>query len=255
MSNPYTHTHQEMQERIRLRFVERYALAYADAMDVRATLQSIMDLAGWRQEQLALELGVTQATVSRWMNGSDPRGASRDRILEIYAKLTGSESAAVEPMPFGRTIGVMGRIGAGGSIDTSSEQINHFEPLFEVRVPFPVPEDALAFQVSGESMWPKYDADDIIICSRFSEHPDGVIGHIAAVETADGQRYLKRVLKGTRAGHYMLISLNASVMEDVRVRSFSSVIAVIPASQVGTINRSVKRSVDRQIATGKSARG
>lgn len=255
MANPYTHTNWEMQDGIRLRFGPLYALAYNAAMDVPAALQKIMDLAEWRQEQLADELGVSQATVSRWMNGADPRGAKRDQIVSLLARLSGAGDDNPRPLPFGRTIAVVGRIGAGGSIDTSTAQIDHFEPLFEVKVPFPVPEDALAFQVSGESMWPKYDAGDIVICSRFSEHPDGVLGHIAAVETASGERFLKRVLKGSRSGHYMLVSLNASVMEDVRIASFSAVIAVIPASQVSTINTAVRRSVDRQIAQKRPARG
>lgn len=157
--------------------------------------------------------------------------------------------------PVGSTLGVIGYIAGGGSIDTSSEQINHADPIFEVRVPFPVPEDALAFQIKGPSMWPRYDDGDVIICSRFSEHPDGVIGFPAGVETADGSRYLKRVLNGSRPGLYHLESYNAPLMTDVQVVSFSSVIAVIPASQVKTVTDHVRRNVLRQIKSGKVARG
>lgn len=154
----------------------------------------------------------------------------------------------------GSTVGVIGYIAAGGAIDTSSEQINRADPLFEVRVPFPIPDDALAFQVKGPSMWPRYDDGDVIVCSRFSEHPDGVIGFPAGVETADGSRYLKRVLHGSQPGLYHLESYNAPLMPDVHVVSFSSVIAVIPASQVKTVTDQMRRNVVRQIKTGRVAR-
>lgn len=155
----------------------------------------------------------------------------------------------------GSDVGVFGYIAAGGSIDTSSAQIEGHEPLFKVRVPFPIPDDALAFQIRGESMWPKYDPGDVIVCSRFAENPDGVIGHTAAVETADGARYLKRVQRGSRDGLYLLLSHNAPEMVDVAVVSFSSVIAVIPASQVHETTNQVRRAVIKQIKTGKTLRG
>lgn len=242
------------QEGIRSRFVAGYARPYIGGMNIRARIQAIMDVKEWNQEELAEELQVTQATVSRWMNGADPRGETRDRINELHSRVVGAPAQPEGPS-FGRVIGVIGRIGAGGSIETSSEQINHAEPLFEVRVPFPIPEDALALQVGGDSMFPRYDDGDVIICSRFGENPDGVVGYPAGVQTAEGNRYLKRVLRGSRPGLYHLESYNAPLMPDVHIVSFSSVIAVIPASQVHKITDHNRRSVTRQIKSGKPDRG
>lgn len=50
-------------------------------------IQAILYVTGWSQEQLALELGVSQATVSRWIStGQDPRGKNRDLINVLYDK-------------------------------------------------------------------------------------------------------------------------------------------------------------------------
>lgn len=50
-------------------------------------IQAILYVTGWSQDQLALELGVSQATVSRWIStGQDPRGKNRDLINALYDK-------------------------------------------------------------------------------------------------------------------------------------------------------------------------
>ncbi|QZN99768.1 hypothetical protein [Chenggangzhangella methanolivorans] len=45
-------------------------------MDVRQTLNWILKETGWKQDRLAVELEATQATVSRWLAGSDPSARS-----------------------------------------------------------------------------------------------------------------------------------------------------------------------------------
>lgn len=50
-------------------------------------IQAILYVTGWSQDQLAVELGVSQATVSRWIStGQDPRGKNRDQINALYDK-------------------------------------------------------------------------------------------------------------------------------------------------------------------------
>lgn len=50
-------------------------------------IQAILYVTGWPQERLAEVLGVSQATVSRWIStGQDPRGKNRDAINELYDK-------------------------------------------------------------------------------------------------------------------------------------------------------------------------
>ena len=202
-------------------------------------------------EQLAERVGLSVSYVQRLEKGDRNLSVKHiDRFAEAFSV---PRTRLISETP-GVQIGVYGVVGAGGSIDTASAQIQDGEPLYWVQAPFDVPDGALAFHVRGESMWPKYDDGDIVICSMFSEHADGVIGFPAAVETSDGSRYLKRVLRGTKPGLYHLESYNAPLMPDVQVVSFSSVIATIAASQVAKITEKVRRDVMRQIQGGKSAR-
>lgn len=61
---------------------------------MRSTLNWILSETGWKQERLAAELDVTQATVSRWFAGSDPRGANRDKVRSLEQKLRGDDTSA-----------------------------------------------------------------------------------------------------------------------------------------------------------------
>ena len=69
-------------------------------------------------------------------------------------------------------------------------------PSMKSRCPFPMPEESIAFEVEGDSMWPRYDPGDVIICWRQGTDADEVVGWEAAVRTADGKRYLKRIRRG-----------------------------------------------------------
>jgi len=46
-----------------------------------------------KQDELAEELGVTQATVSRWLSGSQPRGETYNKIMEM-----GRQRGLIEPL-------------------------------------------------------------------------------------------------------------------------------------------------------------
>lgn len=128
-------------------------------------------------------------------------------------------------------VGVKGLVGAGGAIDTGPEQIPFDGNLYEIEVPFPLPAGAFALQVQGESMFPRYDSGDVIVCAKQSDSPDSLLGWEAAVQTADGARYLKRLLSGSRKGTYDLESFNAPPMRNVRLSWASSVHGVVRAGQ------------------------
>lgn len=126
-------------------------------------------------------------------------------------------------------VGVKGLISAGSVIETGTEQLSENDNLYEVSVPFPVDEDAIAFRVVGTSGYPKYDPDDIIICSKHGENPERLVGHYAAVATSQGDRYLKRILHGTKKGFFHLESYNAPLITDVRLKWASGIISTVHA--------------------------
>lgn len=154
------------------------------------------------------------------------------------------------PKKTGNVVAVMGRIGAGAEILPDAEQIPP-EGLYEVEVPFPIPDDAIAFEVSGESMWPRYDDGDIIICWRQGVVVDEVLGWEAAVKTDGGQRYLKRVLKGAETGTFDLESHNAPPIRSVRLVWVAAIQSVIRSGQWRKLTPAARhRLVQKMTGTG-----
>jgi phage repressor protein C with HTH and peptisase S24 domain len=125
---------------------------------------------------------------------------------------------------------VMGLIGAGAEISPDEEQVPS-EGLSEIEAPFPLPDDAIAFQVEGVSMWPRYDPGDVIICRNRERDPRDVLGIEVAVRTSKGKRYLKRILQGKTRDLFDLESHNAEPIRGVRIVWVSEVHSVIRAGQ------------------------
>lgn len=142
---------------------------------------------------------------------------------------------------------VVGRVGAGAEILPEYEQVPP-EGLFEISIPFPVPDNALAFEVEGDSMWPRYDPGDVILCWREGTNAEEVIGWEAAVRTADGKRYLKRIMKGTRARHFDLESFNAPVIRNVKLEWISKVQLVVRAGEWKQLGRGVQKRIEKKLA-------
>lgn len=200
------------------------------------------------QEQLADAVGISVSQISRIERGErEPR---LDEIIRVSVRLGVPVAILIGEEEEAPPIDVVGRIGAGGSIDTSSEQLDGIQPLYRIEAPLGLPEDAIAFEIYGESMWPRYDHGDVIICSRHGNDIKGVIGFEAAVATDKGERYLKRVIEGSRRGLYNLESHNAPVMRDQRVVWVSDVLSVVRASQVRRLTDHARRKIRQQVKAG-----
>jgi SOS-response transcriptional repressor LexA len=130
----------------------------------------------------------------------------------------------------GNLIPVVGRIGAGAEISPEFEQVPP-EGLYEIEVPFPIPAEAIALQVEGDSMWPRYDPGDVIICWRQGNDVQEVIGWEAAVKTADGKRYLKCIQRGAASGTFDLESHNAAPIRGVRIDWAAEIKGVVRSGQ------------------------
>lgn len=201
-------------------------------------------------ESLAEAAGLSVSYVSRLESGGRNLSVKNLNLIAMALAVDPKELLAREGTTRRNVIPVVGKIGAGGAIDTSSEQIAEGEPLYEIEAPFPLPEFAIAFVISGDSMWPRYDSGDVIVCSRIGKEARTVLGFEAAVATQDGSRYLKRVLRGSRAGLFDLESHNAPPMRDVRLTWISDILAVVRASQVHSISNHAKRQLKKQISNG-----
>lgn len=178
----------------------------------------------------ALRFGWTPSTYASHENGQTPVPA---REAPKYARafrvspgwiLTGEGEAQTN-----NVARVMGLIGAGAEINPEEEQIPP-DGLSEIEVPFPVPEGAIAFEVTGDSMYPRYDPGDVILCLARERDPADLVGREVAVK-ARGRRYLKHLRSGSRRGIFDLESFNAPPIRGVRVEWASEVHSVVRAGQ------------------------
>ncbi len=171
--------------------------------------------------------------LKRAVKNGDRRGITTETLAALAPVLKTSASWLLEGVGdpnAGTEVKVVGRIGAGAEILPEYEQIPE-DGLFEISVPFATPADTIAFEVEGDSMWPRYDSGDVVICWRQSEDAENVVGREAAVRTRDGRRYLKRVRRGAAAGTFDLESHNAAPIRGVEVVWAAAIQAVVRAGQ------------------------
>jgi hypothetical protein len=203
--------------------------------DVLARVESRLRVLGLSAHAASLAAKKPDAirNLRRAVKNGDRRGITTETLVALAPVLKTTAAWLLEGMgdPAAGNLGkVVGRIGAGAEILPEFEQIPA-DGLFEISVPFTIPEDSIAFEVEGESMWPRYDSGDVIICRRHNEDVEAVVGREAAVRTRDGRRYLKRVRRGATAGTYDLESHNAAPIRGVEIAWAAAIQAVVRANQ------------------------
>jgi len=161
-------------------------------------------------------------------------------VAERYAKafdisaawlLTGEndEEGQKPDEPPKYTVRLVGRIGAGAVIDSEFEQ-EPPEGFDEIEIPYPVPAGAVAFEIVGDSMWPRYDPGDIVICWKVAQTRTEADGWEAAVRLTDGRRYLKTIRRVSK-DRFDLISHNASPIRNVQIEWACKVFGNIRAGE------------------------
>ncbi len=175
--------------------------------------------------------------LQRAVKNKDRRGITTETLLALAPVLNTTAAWLLEGVgdpASGNLVRVVGCIGAGAEIQPEFEQISPKglpEGLYEIEVPFPVSTDAIAFQVEGDSMWPRYDPGDVIICWRQGTNAEKIIGWEGVVRTADGKRYLKRIQRGAASGTFDLESHNASPIRSVRIEWAAEIKGVVRSGQ------------------------
>lgn len=212
-----------------------------------ARRRELLDLS---QGQLADMVGMKQQGIDNIEQGV----VKRPRLLkEIATALRTSEEWLLweeGSEEVGNVVGVKGLVGAGGTVDTGTEQIPPDGNLYEIEVPFALPPGAFALQVSGESMFPRYDSGDVIVCAKQSDDPAQLIGWESAVQTLDGSRYLKRLLRGSRKGLFDLESFNANPIRGVRLQWASPIHGVVRYGQWRLLSSRGQERLLRRVRVG-----
>jgi repressor LexA len=184
-------------------------------------LIAALERTGKTKSGLAAHLGLRNSAITEILQGM--RTVKADELPRIV------EYLELDRVP------VVGRIGAGGSIEPDYEQVVADE-LGTVRVPIALPGELVAFEVKGESMKPRYDAGDVVVVwAEQKRATETFYGEEAAVRTRDGRRYLKRVTQGRTRAHVTLTSWNARPIENVKLEWIGEIYLVIRAGQIARI--------------------
>jgi phage repressor protein C with HTH and peptisase S24 domain len=176
----------------------------------------------------------------------------RPAVAERYAKafrtsaawlLTGEGDGEARPEPK-NVVRLVGRIGAGAVIDADFEQ-EPAEGFAEIEIPYPVPDGAVAFEIVGDSMWPRYDPGDIVICWKVAQTRSEADGWEAAVRLTDGRRYLKTIRRVGK-DRFDLVSHNASPIHNIQIEWACKVFGNIRAGEWNLLEKA-PRSVRQRL--------
>ena len=183
-----------------------------------AMIERALERTGKSKGGLARAMGVRAGAVSEILGGQRLIKASEIGPIMEYLGLN--------------AVPIMGRVGAGATIEPDIEQVPP-EGLGDVELPFPISGETIAFEVTGDSMLPKYENGAVIVVYREQRHPlANFFGEEAVVRLKTGQRYLKTVERGKSAGQVNLTSFNAKPINGVKLEWIGEICVTLPRAQI-----------------------
>jgi len=183
-----------------------------------AMIERGLEKPGKTKGGLARAMGVRAGAVSEILGGQRLIKAAEVELIMEYLELN--------------YVPIMGRVGAGAVIEPEYEQVPP-EGLGEIEMPFPISEETIAFEVSGDSMLPKYENGDVIVVYREQRHPlTSFYGEEAAVRLKSGERYLKTIERGKAPSMVNLTSFNAKPISGVKLDWIGEICVTLPRAQI-----------------------
>lgn len=194
-------------------------------------IRAMLGMPDITQEVLAERLDVAQSSVNRWSKGLvDPKGASRDRIDELYQQLsTAQNDSTLGRLPASLEFGVrlVGKAGAGpeGEVIFNADE----QDLGYVEAQSNSTEETVALQVEGDSMRGIANDGWLVYYDDQHQAPDSdLFGELCVVGLENERVLVKFLQPGRGDGLYDLESMNAPTMRDVVVRWAAPVTNIVP---------------------------
>ena len=179
---------------------------------------------GKTAEALAAYLGVFPSAISNIKKGK--RNIRLDEVAKIAEFFDAIPPAITSTFP----IDIIGKIGAGGHIETRWETAE--TPLFRIFTDIEFKKaPVVGYQVSGESMSPAFEEGDIVIVNKAGDDLPSIINKDAVVFIAEEGRFLKKLLPGSKIGLFNLYSYNAPLMLDKPVMWASKIRHVVKGGE------------------------
>ena len=206
-------------------------------MDWKTRLAESFAATGWKKAELARRADVPYDNVIKYLSGAvdQPRGDTLARL---------AEARGVDPLWLEKgfdtdsdemDIPVMGYVGAGAEVEPDFEQVPP-EGLRQITIPFRLPKEMIAFDVTGTSMMPPSRAGTTIVVYREQRRStESFFGEEAVVRTADGRRFIKTVLRGERG--VTLSSWNADPIENVSLVWIGEIFTIMPPGAARRLER------------------
>lgn len=182
-------------------------------------------------EEISDAIGISVSQLSRAESG--------DRELRVSELVALANRLSVAPAVFlsDACAKIIGRIGAGAEVMSDVDQSD----IFEIETTIPIANDMIGFEVTGNSMYPRYDDGDILLCSRHGVALDALpSGTEAAVHLDDGRRFVKKVRRDN--GGWTLESHNAEPIVGTKIIWASKIAHVVRRAEVRRLDRLAQRS-------------
>ena len=189
--------------------------------EMKISLRDARKRAGLSQEALGVAAQSGRSTIVKLETGSLP-------MTEEWAKRS-APHLGVKPHHLyeGPQIRVVGYVGAGQRVYAYDDMQGAGETI--TRPPMTVG-DLLAVEVKGESMLPLAEEGwHIVYTAEATVDEHEVLNRVCVVQLDEDESMLvKRVMRGTKPHHYHLISTNAPMIEDAKLRWAAVVKAIVP---------------------------
>jgi phage repressor protein C with HTH and peptisase S24 domain len=162
-------------------------------------LREALALSNTRQAELArqltasLERSIDRAAVNKMLSGQ--RAIQGDELLEIE-RITGLEAPKKIQVP------LKGRVGAGQEVEAMDGGHETVDAPAQARP------GTVAVEVSGQSMYPAYEAGTILYYSKLLP-PAELVNRRAIVQLGDGRIFVKIVRRGSTENAWTLQSINS----------------------------------------------
>lgn len=203
-------------------------------------------LRGLTLEGLAAAIGMSHQNLGKIERGLVPLSEEHHAPLAVALDIRPADlfrdPADVDPGEI--YVPIIGRVGAdteGTVIHADAQRGFDTAPLPPGGTP-----RAAALEVVGPSMpWLAEDGSLVYFENQRTPPTEDMIGYYAIMELEDGRVLIKRLLRGTKPGHYSLMSQVGPPIEDVRIRWAAEPTAIIPPRQA---QRIIRRTGERQVA-------